>query len=103
MVEPLLVADDLDRNRLTSLMVPAIQDLTKRTLAERIHDLITVSKMIVVDNEVVPTVVIVPKVVGREVRMSLFLLTACTDTVHLRIVEALFALVGRQELCLRTL
>ena len=94
MVEPLLVADDLDGNRLTSLMVPAIQDLTKRSLAERIHNLIAVSKMIAVDDEVVATFVVVPKVVGREVRVSLFLLAACTDAVHLRMVETLFALIG---------
>lgn len=94
MVEPLLVADDLDRNRLASLMVPAIQDLTERTLTERIHDLITVSKMIVVDNEIVATLVVVTEVIGGEIRMSLFLLAACTDAEHLRIVETLFALVG---------
>lgn len=94
MVEPLLVADDLDRNRLASLMVPAIQDLTERALAKRIHDLIAVSKVIIVNNEVVATLVVVPKVVGRKVRMSLLLLAACTDAVHLRIVETLLALVG---------
>jgi hypothetical protein len=94
MVEPLLVADDLDRNRLASLMVLAIQDLTERTLAERIHDLIAVSKMIAIDNEVVAALVVVPKVVGGEVGMSLFLLAACTDAVHLRIIDTLFVLVG---------
>lgn len=94
MVKPLLVADDLDRNRLTSLMVPAIQDLTERALAKRIHDLIAVSKVIVVDNEVVAALVVVPKVVGREIWMGLLLQAACTDAVYLRIVEALFALVG---------
>jgi len=34
-----------------------IQDLTERTLAERIHDLIAASKMIAVDNEIVATLV----------------------------------------------
>ena len=75
-------------------MVPAIQDLTKRSLAERIHDLIAVSKMIAVDDEVVAAFVVVPKVVGREVRVGLFLLATCTDAVHLRMVETLFALIG---------
>ena len=35
---------------------------------------------------------VVPKVVSREVWMCLFLLAACTETVHLRIVETVFAL-----------
>lgn len=58
-METLLVPDDLDGNVLARLVVVAFGDLTKRTLAEHVQDLVTVHQMVVVHNQVVSTFIII--------------------------------------------
>lgn len=58
-METLLVPDNLDGNVLACLVVVALGDLTKRTLAEHVQDLITVHQMVVVHNQVVSTFIII--------------------------------------------
>ena len=63
MVEPLLVADDLDRDRLASAVIPTVKDLTEGTLPKCIYDLITVCQMIVNDDLIITAVIVVAVVV----------------------------------------
>jgi hypothetical protein len=92
-MEALLIADDLDCYRFTSAVIAAMQDLTKGALAERVDDLVPISQVIAIDDEVVSTVVVVPKIVSRVLRRGLVLLAPSPDTVDRRVVDDLLALV----------
>jgi len=101
MMETLLVADDLNRNRFACLMISTVQHLTERALAQGIHDFIAVSEMITIDHLVIAALVIVTEVVERNVGMCLLLLAPRTDAINLRIIDNLLLLIIRQELSLR--
>lgn len=99
-METLLIANDLDRNRFACLMVSTVQHLTKRALAQGIHDFIAESEMIAIDHLVIATFIIVAKVVDNNLRMCVLLRAPRTDAVNLGIVENLLLLIFGQELSL---
>lgn len=93
MVEALFVADDLDRHGLTGAVVTALQDLTKRALAEDAHDLVPVGEVVALDDQVVPSIVVVPVVEADVVELGHLLLAALADAVDGRVLGDLAALV----------
>ena len=63
MVEPLLVPDDLDRHGLAGAMVAAVQHLTERALAQSVDDFVAVRQMVMHDNEIVASFVVVAVII----------------------------------------
>jgi hypothetical protein len=100
-MEPLLVADNLDGDKFTGCVVTTLEHLTKRAFAERADDFIAVRQMIVVDDEVVTSVVIVPMIVGGVVQCRVLLLATGAEEIHLFEIENLLALVLGKVLDLR--
>ena len=100
-METLFIADDLNRNGFTCLVISAVQYLAKRALAQGVHDFIAVSEMITVDHLIIATLVIITKVIDNNLRVCLLLLTPRTDTIDLGIIENLFLLIIGQGLSLR--
>lgn len=99
-METLLIADDLNRDGFACLVISTVQYLTKRTLAQSIHDFIAVSEVITIDHLVIAALVIVTEVIDDNVRMCLLLLTPRTDAIDLGMVENLLLLIVGQELSL---
>jgi hypothetical protein len=58
-VEALLVPDNLDGYILACLVIVALGHLTKRTFAQHIQDLVAIHKMIMVDDQVVTTLIVI--------------------------------------------
>lgn len=80
MMEPLLVSNNLYRNGLSCGMISAAQHLTKGAFSETARDLVTVTEMIMVDDEIVTAVIIIPVIVRRPVVLGQMLsLTALED------------------------
>lgn len=96
MVESLLVANNLDRCHVTSLMIPALQHLTKRSLAEHVNDLVPVLEMVMRDNEVVASLIIKAVVVGRNFDRRWLFVTIRPDIVNVLVLQYLLFLVRRQ-------
>lgn len=96
MMEALLVADDLDRHGETGGMVPTVQHLAERALAQGANHLVTISQVVTVDNEVVSSLVIVAMVVRWVVAGGWLLVATSTNAEDLRVVEDLLALEVRQ-------
>lgn len=63
MVEPFLVSNDLDRHRFARTMVPTVQYLSERSLSQRVNDLISISQVIVVNDLIIASVVVIPMVI----------------------------------------
>ena len=93
MVESLFVTDNLDGNRLPRAVIPALENLAKRTLAERVDDFVAIREVISDDHQVVTSLVVVTMVVGRVVPCRLLLFAASTDAIHILIVEDLPTLI----------
>lgn len=74
-------------------MVAAVQDLSERSLSEDFYNLVSVSKMIVWNDHVIPSLIIVSVVVSAVVRYRSVLLTACTNCVYVGILQDLLLLV----------
>ena len=58
-MESFLVPDDLDGHRFSGTMITAVKHLSERTFAKSVYDLITVCEVIMIDDQIVTTVVIV--------------------------------------------
>jgi hypothetical protein len=97
MMESFFVADDLDSNRLPCAVISALENLAKRTLAERVNDFIAICKMVPGNHQVVTPLVVVTIVVGRVVPCCWFLFASSTDAVYILIVDDLPTLILREE------
>lgn len=96
-METLLVADDLDRDHVARLVIPALQDLAERSFPENVDDLVAVVKVVVRDEEIVATLVVVAVVVRRLVFRRHLLVAVWTDKVDFAIIPNLVFFVRRQE------
>lgn len=85
-----------DGDRLAYAVIPALENLAKRTLTESINDLVAIRKMIPDNHQVVASFVVVTIVIGRVVPRRLLLLTTGTDAIHILIVEDLPTLIVGQ-------
>ena len=63
MMESLLVPNDLDRNHLTRTMISTLQHLAKRSFSQNVDDLVTIANVVVRNEQVVASIVVVSKVV----------------------------------------
>ena len=57
-MKPLLVPNDFDRNILARLVIVTLGDLSERSFAKHVQDFISVRDVVVVDNEVVASLII---------------------------------------------
>lgn len=92
MMEPLLVADYLDGDAQTGRMIPAVKHLSEGALAQCPDNLVSVGEMITSYDQVIASFVIVAVVIRLIVPGGRLLVAACTDEVHLWIVEDLLPL-----------
>src|SRR5258708_1556643 len=99
-MEPLLVTNNLDSNRLPSSMIPTIEHLTKRSFSEGVHDFIAVSKVIMVDNQIIPPFIVISVVICRVVQCCRLLSATCAITIDRWIVEHFLLLILGKGLCL---
>jgi len=103
MMEPLLVPNNLYRDGLSSGMISAAQYLAKGTFSEAVYDLVTVTEMIMVDDEIVTAVIVIPVIVRRPVRMGRFLLATSPNVKYGWVIKDLLPLVLGQMLSLTAL
>jgi hypothetical protein len=92
-VEALLVANDLDRNKLACGMIAASEHLAKRAFSEGTNYLITEREVIVIDNQIITTVIVIAIVVCRVVRSRWLLVTALAIEVYFLVVKDFLSLV----------
>lgn len=97
-VEPLFVANDLNRHRFSSAMVTTVQDLTKGPFPKTRYNFIPIGQMVTIDDLVIAPFVVVTKVVGRIFRNCHFLFALGSDAINRRVVENLLAFVIGQIL-----
>lgn len=103
MVEPLLVSNDLHRDGLPSAVIPTVQDLTERALAQVANDLVSVCQVVTHDDLIVTPLVIIPKVVRGVIRRRPLLPALRSDAVDRRVIQDFLALILGQSLSLRAL
>lgn len=101
MVESFLVPDYLNCEGLSGTMIPTVQYLTKRALPQGVDNLVPVRKMVVINDKIVASVVVIPVIVGRVVQHRGLLLASGTNTVYSREIEDFFAFIFGEELILR--
>lgn len=89
MMEPLLVSDDLDSDRFPRSMISALQYLAKRPFAEEADDLVPISEVVSLDEEVISAIVVVSVVVGRLITRRRFLLGVRANVVNPRVFDNL--------------
>lgn len=97
MVESFFVANDLDRDHVSRLVIAALKNLAERAFAEDVDDLVAIVKMIVRDEKVVTPLVIVSVVVCRVLLRRGLLLAVRPNEVDLAVVADLLLFVGREE------
>lgn len=98
MVEPLLVADNLDRYRLSCAVISAMQNLAERTFTKGVNDLVSECEVVVHDNKVVASLVVVAMVVRSVLQSRGLLIAPGANVVDRLVLENLLALVLRQVL-----
>lgn len=62
-MESLFIANDLDSHRFSSAVVTAIEHLTERTFSKSIDNLVPISKVIMIDNKVIATFIVISVVI----------------------------------------
>ena len=82
MMEPLLVPDNLYCDGPSGSMVSAAQHLSKGTLPEAVHDFVTVTKMVPVDDKIIAPIIVIAVVVCGSVRVSGLLRATSPDVIH---------------------
>lgn len=82
MMEPLLVTNDLNGNRLPSTVIPTVQDLTERAFTKGVDDLVTVRQMVTSHNQVVTSLVVIPMVIRRVLQGGMMLLAVSTNIIY---------------------
>jgi hypothetical protein len=102
-MEPFLVPNNLYRDRLSCGMISTAQYLAEGTFPEAVHNLVTVTEMITVDDEIVTAVIVIPVIVRRPVRMGRFLLATSPNVIYGRVIKDLLPLVLGQMLSLTAL
>lgn len=93
MVETLLVANNLDRHHFTSFVVSTLKNLAERPLAQNVNHFVAIEDMIVGDEEIVATFVVVAEVVRRIAFARWLLLAVGADKVDLFVVSNFLLLV----------
>ena len=101
-VEALLIPDNLDSHHLARAMVATREHLSERALPERIDNLVPIREVIAVHNKVIPTIIVITKVIRRPVRMRR-LLPAAAEEIRSVVLENLLLLVLTQLAALRVL
>jgi len=97
-MEPFLVTDDLHGNRFACAVIPAVKNLPKGALPKCANNLVAVCKMIIHDDLIITSLIVVAVVVGRVVGGCHLLLALGTNAINRGIVEDLLALVLGQVL-----
>ena len=100
MVEALLVANDLDSDRLARAVVATMQNLPKGTFTQRIHDFIPEGQVIMHDDLIVASLVIISVIVRRIIQGRRVLRTVAAEVVHRGVIQDLLALIFRKVLYL---
>jgi hypothetical protein len=62
-METLLIANDLDSNHISSLVISALQNLTERTFSEDVDNLVAVVEVIVRNEEIIASLIVISVVV----------------------------------------
>lgn len=96
MVEPLLVANNLDGHHLARLVIAALEHLAERSFAEDVDDFVAIHDVVVRDEEVVAAVVVKAVIVRRVLFGALLLVAVGTDEVDLFVLVDLLLLVRRE-------
>src|SRR5260221_14602484 len=102
MVKSLLVTNNLDSNGLPGGIIPTIEHLSKRSFSKRVHDFITISKVIMVDNQVISPFIVISIIICRVICSCGLLPATCTIIVEGWIIEHLFLLIPGKGLGFRT-
>ena len=93
MMETLLVPYNLDSYGLAGAMVAAVEHLSEGAFTQRIYDLVTIREVVVIDDLVVPALVVVAVVVRVVVRCRHLFVAARPDVVYRLEIEDLLALI----------
>jgi len=102
-MKTLLVAYDLDSDRLASAMITTAQDLTKRTFSKRVRNFISERQMVMGNNLVITAFIVVTVIICGVLRRCLLLAASCANEVYCLVVKDFLPLVGGKVLGLTTL
>ena len=95
-MEALLVPNDLDRDHVAGLVIPALKNLPERSLAKNVDGLVAVEDVVVRHEEVVAPLVVEAKVVRWVILVRRLLLAVWTDEVDLVVLADLVLFVVRE-------
>jgi hypothetical protein len=98
MMEPLPVPDNLDRHKLAGSMIAAAKHLSKRSFAKSADNFIPVGQMVMFDNKIVASIIVIAMIVGGICYSGSLLLTTGSDEIHRRVSLDFLAFVVRQVL-----
>ena len=87
MMETFLVPNNLNGHGFASAMITTVQYLSEGTFAQGVDHLVPVCEMILVDNKIVASVIVITMIVGRVVASCRFLVASCPDVVDIGIVQ----------------
>jgi len=99
-MEALFIPDDLDGDGLSRAMVPTMEDLTKGAFAKSVNDFVSECQMVMVDNLIIASVVVIAIIVRRIVQSRKILLATCTDVIYVLIVKNFLSFIVAQILVL---
>ena len=74
-------------------MIPATEDLPERTLPKTVKNFITISQLIMIDDKIIASLIIVAVVICRSVWTCRFLVTLSANEIHRWVIQYLLALV----------
>ena len=74
-------------------MISTMEHLTKRAFTQRVNNLITISQMIVIDNKIVASFIIIAVIICGTVGIGRFLLASGAYTVYRGIIQNFLALI----------
>jgi hypothetical protein len=98
MMEALLIPDNLDCHRLASTVVATLENLTKGAFSEGIYHFITVCEVVMVYDEVISALIIIPMIIRGVIQGRQFLLALSTNIINRSTVQNLFPLIFREVL-----
>lgn len=93
MMKTLFVPNYLDCHRFPCTVVATMQNLTKRAFSQGIYYLVAICQVVMINDEIVPSLIIITMVVCWTVEQSLVFKTIIANVVYGWIIEYFLAFV----------
>lgn len=74
MMKAFFVANNFDRHGVTCTVISALENLAKGAFSKGVNHLVSVREVIMIDNQVISTIIIIAMIIGRVIKRCHFLL-----------------------------